>query len=291
MKIHRLIRSFVSLNIVLTGLGLFSATALPTYAGGISIDAGLTPAQDRWIFRTQWRYMHRSMTEAADHEMSMHMIPMVAAYGLRPNLTLMARQMIIRKNMDEGKMSATSSGLGDILLMAKYKVYRFNSAKYVVGFSPTLGLEMPTGADEVTGHKWNLHTGFYASGRYGAWATDFNAVYVITGFAREAGVIDNPGDEITAQVAIARQLGFGSRSAYAFAPVLEFSYQRIFADRDNNVAVANTGESILWLSPGAKFTWGSLILEGLIQVPIYQDYRGMQMDRDPTILTGVRFMM
>ena len=28
-------------------------------AAGISVDAGLTPAEDRWILRTQLRYMQR----------------------------------------------------------------------------------------------------------------------------------------------------------------------------------------------------------------------------------------
>ena len=284
-------KAFRPLSRFLLGLAIFLATAIPGYAGGISTDAGLTPAQDRWIFRTQWRYMHRSMAQVSDRDMTMHMIPVVAAYGLRPNLTLMARQMIVSKEMNNGKMRMTSSGLGDFLLMAKYKAYRFNSKNYVLGLSPTIGLEMPFGVDGVSAHRWNLHTGLYASGRYGSWAADFNAVYVFTGIARDAGVIDDPGDEFTTQIAFARQFGFGARSIYALAPVLELSYLRVFADRDNNVDIANTGESVMWLSPGAKFTWGSLILECLIQIPVYHDYTGMQMDRDPTYLTGIRLMM
>lgn len=283
--IFRLYRQALAAFIIL------AAAAIPAVAGGISIDAGLTPAQDRWIFRTQWRYMQRNMPGPSSHEMTMHMMPVVAAYGLRPDLTIMARQMIVRKTMSSGTMSTTSSGLGDYLLMAKYRAYRFNSAKYVLGLSPTLGLEMPLGVDKVSGRKWNLHTGLYASGRYGSWAADFNAVYVFTGIAREAGVIDNPGDEVTTQIAFARQFGFGSRSAFAIAPVLELTWLKVFADRDNDLVIPNTGESVIWISPGAKFTWGSFIVEGLVQIPVYENYTGMQMDRDPTVLTGLRLML
>jgi hypothetical protein len=38
-------------------LSLIAASAS---AAGISVDAGLTPAEDRWIFRTQVRYMRRT---------------------------------------------------------------------------------------------------------------------------------------------------------------------------------------------------------------------------------------
>jgi len=264
---------------------------MPATAGGISIDAGLTPAQDRWVFRTQWRYMRRNMPKPSDREMTVHMMPVLAAYGLRSDVTVMARQIIVRRTMNSGEMSTTSSGLGGLMLMAKYKAYRFNSATYIFGFSPTLGLEMPTGADRVSGRRWNVHTGLYASGRIGTWAADFNAVYVFTGVAREAGVIDDPGDEITAQIAFARQFGIGHRSAYAIAPVMEVTFLRAFADRDNDIDLPNTGETVLWLSPGLKFTWGSFIIEGLVQIPVHEDYNGVQMERNPTFLTGVRVML
>jgi hypothetical protein len=273
------------------GFLIFLSMSISAQAGGISIDAGLTPAQDRWIFRTQWRYMQRKMPQPSHPEMTAHMMPIVAAYGLRSDLTVMARQVIVSRTMNSGDMSATSSGMGDLLLMAKYKAYRFNSPTYVLGISPTLGLGMPTGANEVSGRKWNLRTGLYVSGRVGTWAADFNAVYVFTGVGREAGVIDDPGDEITAQIAFARQLGFGYRSAYAIAPVVEVTYLKAFTDRDDDIDLPNSGESVVWLSPGMKFTWGSFIVEGLLQIPVHEDYTGIQMERDPTFLAGIRVML
>ncbi len=38
-------------------VGLLMTTHINIMAGGISADAGLTPAQDKWILRTQIRYM------------------------------------------------------------------------------------------------------------------------------------------------------------------------------------------------------------------------------------------
>ena len=54
----------------LTGC-LFALAATSGFAGGITADVGLTPPQDRFIFRTQIRYMERgddptSMNRTAD---------------------------------------------------------------------------------------------------------------------------------------------------------------------------------------------------------------------------------
>ncbi len=62
-------------------------------AAGISVDAGLTPAEDRWIFRTQVRYMRRKDDPThMGRKMSTYAFPVVLAYGVRPDLTLMIRQ-------------------------------------------------------------------------------------------------------------------------------------------------------------------------------------------------------
>jgi len=70
-------------------------------AGGITADVGLTPPADRWIFRTQLRYMERGddPTEM-DREMEMLAAPAVLAYGLRPNLTVIARQIAFDRRID-----------------------------------------------------------------------------------------------------------------------------------------------------------------------------------------------
>ncbi|MHC4559338.1 MAG: hypothetical protein ACYS80_18760, partial [Planctomycetota bacterium] len=47
------------LLLIVVGSSLNALVLESARAGGISVDAGLTPAEDRWIFRTQLRYMQR----------------------------------------------------------------------------------------------------------------------------------------------------------------------------------------------------------------------------------------
>ncbi|MFC1692852.1 hypothetical protein ACFL1R_05055 [Candidatus Latescibacterota bacterium] len=81
-------------------VGLVFILSTLAYAGGISFDAGLTPPEDRWILRTQVRYMQRNDDPSPmGREMSTLMLPVVLAYGFRPDLTIMVRQSVISREM------------------------------------------------------------------------------------------------------------------------------------------------------------------------------------------------
>lgn len=139
---------------MITALGaLCTQTLLATgaLAGGISVDAGLTPAQDRWMLRTQVRYMHRSEDPSPmGREMSSFAFPVVLAYGFKPNLTLVVRQIVMHREMSMMSTTERSTGLGDLFVLAKYKAYRRNTSRYTLGIAPTLGLQLPTGDDSFT---------------------------------------------------------------------------------------------------------------------------------------------
>jgi predicted nicotinamide N-methyase len=82
--------------------------------------------------------------------------------------------------------------------------------------------------------------------------------------------------------ALAHQFSIGREADITLAPVLEISYKNITRDRLDNRTVKNTGETILYFSPGLKFTKSSLILEALAQIPVWQDQEGSaQANRSP----------
>lgn len=260
-------------------------------AAGISIDAGLTPPQKRWIFRSQMRFMQRADDPTPmGREMKMYMFPAVVAYGLKPNLTLLARQAASRSEMLMNGNSDSQSGLTDLFVLAKFRMTRINTVDYTIGLASTIGLEIPTGQDGFTSDSWDLHLGYFVSGRRGPWGVDLNWVYVWNGMAKTGDSDFEMGDEYSLDVAFAHQHGFGYNSEYAFAPVLELTYKKINSDSYNDVLVENTGESFFQLSPGFKFTRSSFIVESLFQVPVWQDQRGMQTERDFGFLVGLRYM-
>lgn len=266
---------------------------VPSYAvaAGISVDAGLTPAEDRWIVRTQFRYMQRHDDPTSmDRRMERYLLNTVVAYGLRRDLTLILKQPVVHQEISMAGTTDRDTGLADLSFLAKYKIYRHNTRVYTIGVAATLGLELPTGADVFTSETLDLKPGLYLSWRRGSWASDLNIAYAWNGFADE-GVGDlDPGDQLSLDWALAHQFSIGREAEIALAPVLEVSYKNTTRNRFNGRNVENTGEAILYVSPGFKFTKSSLILEVLAQIPLWQDQEGSQLKQSTVILAGMRFM-
>lgn len=270
----------------IAALALLTIT-VPAMGAGISVDTGLTPALDRWIFRSQVRLMGREpMPQMAGDGMQRTMVPVVLAYGLRSNVTLMVRQAFVSQEMN----SAESSGLGDTFLMAKLKAYRVNTRSYVFGVSPTLGIELPTGETGFTSDTWDFRPGMYFTLRHGMWAEDLNVAYFWNGLAGEPSPGMDPGDELNIDLALARQFGLNEDYSHTIAPVLELGFDRTAPVELRGNRVGNTGESVLTISPGVKLTMQSFILETLWQYPAWQSQKGSLPEQESMLLLGMRYM-
>jgi hypothetical protein len=130
----------------------------------------------------------------------------------------------------------------------------------------------------------------YGSFRRGLWATDFSAAYKLNGFAGERDDDLEIGNELSLDWAAARQFLIGGSANITIAPVLELSYRDAAADELSGQNLANSGEDVLYLSPGVKYVRSSLILEALVQVPVWQDQNGTQVERGTGFLLGLRKM-
>ncbi len=261
-----------------------------SYSNGISVDAGLTPAEDRWIFRTQFRYLSLGSMAMGHKKMEMYTVPVVIAYGLKSNLSLLCRLPVMRRNISIMDASSAESGFGDLFIMGKFKVFRQNHVNYTLGLAATLGIEVPTGSDGFSSDSWDLQPGLYFSWRRGSLGSDVSMTYTLNDFADRGQNNMNPGNELTLDWAVSYQFGLGERSMISIAPVIEVSYRDLSPDRLNLRDIENSGESLLFLSPGMKFTLSSLILEILVQIPVVQNWNGIQLERNATWLFGMRYM-
>lgn len=259
-------------------------------AGGISVDAGLTPPQDRWIIRAQMRYVEMG-NDPTDMNRSMrtYAFPLVLAYGIHSDFALMVRQAVMHVEMDSDMSSSEETGFGDLFVLGKYEIYRKNTRDYTFGLAPTLGFEFPTGEEPFTSDTWDIYAGCFASWRKGPSAMDFNAAYKWNSFIPHEDDI-NPGDEMTMDTAFAYQFGLGEKAKASLAPVLEFSYRSVLPNRIDGDDVPDTGGEYFYISPGIKLSTSSLIIEGLVQFPVWKKLKGDQLEPEKTILIGARIM-
>ena len=270
---------------------LLMVSPLDVIATGISVDAGLTPPEGRWIIRTQYRTMSRKAPGSnPESSMRRQVVPLVVVYGLRPELTLGLRQTFEIRSMSMAGADNEVSGLGDLHIFAKYKALRINTRTHVIGISPMLAVEPPTGADGITSNAWDLFVGLFFSGRAGAWGIDMDLLYAWNGFAGVAADQADPGDEVGVYVAFAYQISLGGSGRAALAPVLEASWQDVSPSTSDEAVLPNSGEYVFSLAPGLKYTLDDLILEGLIRFPVTQRQEGLQMEAGVMALLGVRHM-
>jgi hypothetical protein len=238
-------------------------------AGGISVDAGLTPAQNRWILRMQYRYMEMHNSEMTTKS---HMVPFVVAYGVTPKFTLMTRAMYVHKtnSMDQ----ASQGGINDIYLLSKFNLYRINTPGYVFGIAPHVASNIPVGTVGISNRTWNPEVGINISYRPRFWAVDFSSSYTFSDMTGRSETDHN--DIFELNTAISVFFPFKNNTSNVLAPVLEFNYTQ--------------SPKILFISPGISFIHSSLVLEGLIQIPVYQKTDNHLMNQKAKLILGIRYM-
>ena len=213
----------------------------------------------------------------------------VIAYGFRPDLTVIVKQPFLFREMSSVNMSSRFSGFADTGLLVKYKLYRRNTASYIFGLATTVEAKAPTGNSKFSNGLWDAKPGFYASLRLGKWASDIAAAYSFNGL--DGPTYDGlaPGDELSLDWAISRQISMGQFAQSSLAPVIEMSFIKTFQDNLDGQFVESE-ESVLFLSPGFKLTMSSFIFEVLYRHALTQKQNGMMLTRGPFALVGMRYM-
>jgi hypothetical protein len=219
-----------------------------------------------------------SRGEGPGAEVQQFVFPVVLAYGVRSNVSLFVRQAVVRRERTVLGNATINSGLNDTYLFAKYRAYRVNSPRVTFGVAPTL----------FTSDTWDLNAGLYASARTQTWSSDANVAYTWNDMVGDGEV--TPGDELSLDAAVAYQFVIEESGRVTASPVLEVSYLKVWPARVGGSDSPNTGETVLYLSPGAKLSTPMIIVEGLVRIPVSSHLEGNQLERNFEALLGVRVL-
>ena len=258
----------------------FYWSSLIVKAGGISVDAGLTPAQDRFILRTQYRYMSMGNPMMSTKT---HMIPMVVAYGIASGFSLMARGMYVAQSFSNNTESKT--GFNDLYLLSKYRLYRKNTANYVLGVAPYIASNVPIGNANISMRTWNPEFGLNISFRPRFFAIDISTAYTINDVLKKSTI--EQGNFYSLNTAFSALIPLRDKSSNAISPVVEMSY----IHEGNNKQMEQADNELIFISPGVSYIYSSLVLEGLMQIPVYQSSSGDDiMSQRNRVIIGIKFM-
>ncbi|RCW38556.1 hypothetical protein [Marinilabilia salmonicolor] len=260
---------FILLTIIFIALGFYSR------AEGISVDAGLTPAQDRIIVRLQYRSIINRM---GGNEIRMHMMPLVVAYGLTPDVTVMMRNAY-RDVVSNETMMQMDNRFMDPFLMGKMKLYRKNTRHYSLGVAGFVGSTFPV-LRKSAANTFSPVIGVNSSFRPGLWSFDLNNAYEWVNYNTSekeaaAGVFQ-------VNLAISRNILLPGLENWILSPVQEFSLI-------NNNPVAGESNISGFVSPGFQVVSPHLKIEGLYQIAV-NDSQSEVLQAGNRVILGLRFM-
>lgn len=220
------------------------------------------------------------------------------AYGLTHELTISAELSYVRRGNiravenDAVENRGTTSGVGDLTVLAKYKIAEGETwAVAVIG-----GLKLPTGSSQQldrTGERfetehqpgtgsWDPIAGIVASFNLGANAIDASWIYQK---ASSGAQVTRLGDRSQAGIAFSHR--FGKNEAHHHGSdedhherhttvdaIMELNGEWEGRERVGAVVDQFSGGLVLWLSPGIRFNAASgWSFAGSLGLPITQDIR------------------
>jgi len=291
----------------LLGIGVL-ILIVPTSALAVAInsDVGLTPAKDQWIVRSQLRYTKKSDDPTAqDRALEIFTMPQTVVYGLTEKasaiLTIPFLSKELESTTDGIRTSRGDAGLGDLLLLDKYRIYTKDYPSATSRFSVVVGTDIPTGqsgdADARGKLPRDLQLGSGSAdplvgGAYtwqdlnGEW--DVSLTYQFNTTANKFEF----GDVLTYTVAYQRRvwpIKLPERGLYAqWNVVLEANGQWEQQAKDHSHRIDNTGGHLLFLSPGVQVATKHFVIESSIQLPVLQNLNGNQLEPDFVLVGSVR---
>jgi hypothetical protein len=202
-------------------------------------------------------------------------------------------------NPADGAYDSKTSGLGDIKVLGRYQGLTARN-----NFGVTFGLKLPTGSHTLTGTSTNPanpgDTAAIDRGlQHGTGTTDviFGAYY----FDSLNGSWDYFA-QATVQAALNSRDQYKPGTGYNFnlgarytgfegvLPQIQLNTRHVLHDTGDNADQGSTGGTLVYLSPGMVVPLSKQAsLYGFVQLPIYQDVRGVQLTPRYTVSAGVRY--
>lgn len=241
------------------------------------------------------------------------------AYGVTDDLMLSLRvPYVARDNIREGHAHdvppvegevhhlGDASGFGDVTLLGQLRVLKDDGFEVAVLF----GTEIPTGKTgernsedgdlfdtefQPGSDSWDFLLGGAVSKHVHRWSFDVSGLYTIAG---DASNDVNLGDRFNYGLSAAyRVMGaeahehpHGTRAhsdGQSLDLILELNGEWHAKQEEPGEVDVNSGGHVLYLAPGARFTFDTFSAFVSVGIPISEDQNGLQDDPDWRLATGV----
>lgn len=290
---------------VILAVGVLAVAAGPGFAASITFNTALPVTKGQGIVRVQSRVLEFSDDSGPlDRDLTVRVLPVVGVWGVTEKMALFGIVPIFDKDLRVttplGRRSRSVSGLGDITLLARYTVYQRDRRGNTLRVAPFLGVEVPIGDDDAGDVLGRLPQPLQLGS--GSW--DYNLGIIVTRQTLDRQIDSSLSYKFNTE---ANGFEFGDEAR------LDFSYQKRLRPRrlgggvpafvygvlesnllwqGRNEAAGSTdpdsGGTSWYLAPGIQSVRRRLVLEGAVQVPVFQDLNGVALENDFIATLSVR---
>ena len=272
-----------------------------SYAAPITFNTALPVSQEEFIFRELV-----TVGKASDsfggmgREMTVVTATTVMAYGVTSKLALFGVFPVTFKELQTQEGNRNANGVGDARFIARFTVYKKDAVGKTYRIAPFIGVKAPTGDDTRTDElgllpaslqpgtgSWDIFGGLIATYASVDWNLDLQASYRANtrGGDLERGYVARADASFQYRL-LPRTLSRHDKG-YVYG-VLEANLVHSKRMRINGIQDLNTGGTTIYLVPGIQYATRRWIAEVAVQLPVMQDLNGSALDRDFTVLAGLR---
>jgi len=275
-------------------------------AGPITFLTALPVAQSQAVVRGQYFLVKASDDPTpAERDLTVNAATLAVAIGATPRLAIFGAVPIVHQSIAHstplGRVARDSTGLGDIVTFARYTVYAVDTADATFRIAPFGGFKMPTGdsddadalgllprALQPGSGSWDGLGGLAVTYQTKQWEFDADVGYKKNTEAEGFRFGDEFFTDASFQYRVwPRQLGAGV-PAFLFAVV----ETNLVSQGRHEIAGASdpdSGGTRCYADFGLQYVTTSLIIEGIVQIPVVDRPRGAGLRNDFRFTAGVRW--
>lgn len=244
------------------------------------------PAPGLLAITAMFRYdRYRNDPTGAQRDVDMYRQMLHVAYGVRPGLVGFARTSLMQRGIESpGPSDGDDAGIGDLMIGARYRFYRYDS-----GPTDTLRLalegllRLPTGGDEFTTDTISPSLGVNLTMIRGRHGFNASAGYHLTTGDTPQRI--HPGDSLAdhAHLSLAHLYRVAPASFATTSEAAWYTQLELLGHAETN------GDTDLELAPGILYEARRWAAEASVLVPLSDDL-SERPDREVGVVLGFRLL-
>ena len=277
----------------LLGLLVIFLPAGSLQAAAINSNVALPVREGGFVYRTQLRFLSTSDDPTPlDRDIEAYIVPNVLVYGATERTTLFGILPFISQSVElssgGSRQDNEVEGFADLTFLLRQTIYVRDAVQRTSRLALIAGLEIPSGKADFSSHSTDFILGGVYTLQTGRHELDADLLYKVNTEGRDVEL----GDEFRYDLAYGLRVSpwdwpeRGTPSQIYL--VLEANGTTSRRTITPEGELADTGGTLVFLSPGIQLVTQRVIYEASLQVPVVENLHGDQVEPDFVAAAGIR---